>query len=173
VGGVVRGATGKWVPDFFDEYLARPLQFHSYHLNLMPTGEAYMGGGAYLRPRDELKLGQLYLGGGLWNGRRVVSQEWVEESTAPHSSFTPAFEAEGEHQYGYGWHIHRLKIGDRIYRDYGAGGNGGQVVIVIPELDLVVGFNGGSYGEFPKWYRWELELVPQYIIPAVISAPSH
>jgi hypothetical protein len=34
----------------------------------------------------------------------------------------------------------------------------------------VIGFNGGSYGEFPKWYRWELELVPQYIIPAAIGS---
>lgn len=170
VGGAVQNATGKWLPEFFDEYFARPLQFHSYHLNLMPTGDAYMGGGAYLRPRDELKLGQLYLNGGVWNGRRVVSKEWVDESTAHHSSFTPAWEAEGKHEYGYGWHSHYLKVGDRVFRDYGAGGNGGQVVVVIPELDLVVGFNGGSYGEFQKWYRWELELVPQYIIPAALSA---
>jgi hypothetical protein len=40
-------------------------------------------------------------------------------------------------------------------------------VIVIPALDLVVGITGGSYGEFDQWYRWELELVPKYIIPAV------
>jgi CubicO group peptidase (beta-lactamase class C family) len=168
VGGAVRNATREWLPEFFDEYLARPLQFHTYHLNLMPTGEAYMGGGAYVRPRDELKLGQLYLSGGVWNGRRVVSKEWVEQSIAHHSSFTPAMEIEGEHQYGYGWHIHYLKSGGQTYRDYAAGGNGGQVVIVIPELDMVVGFNGGSYGEFLKWYRWELELVPQYIIPAAL-----
>jgi len=170
VGGVVESATGAWLPEFFDEYFARPLQFHSYHLNLMPTGEAYMGGGAHLRPRDELKLGQLYLNGGVWNGRRVVSKAWVDESIAHHSSFTPAWESEGPHEYGYGWHIHRLKVGDRVFRDYAAGGNGGQVVVVIPDLDMVLGFNGGSYGEFGKWYRWELELVPQYIIPAAISS---
>jgi len=173
VGGSVRNATQAWLPEFFDEYLARPLQFHTYHLNLMPTGEAYMGGGAYVRPRDELKLGQLYLSGGVWNGHRVVSKEWAEQSIANHSSFTPAMEIEGEHEYGYGWHIHYLKSGGKVYRDCAAGGNGGQVVIVIPELDMVVGFNGGSYGEFPKWYRWELELVPQYIIPAALPKKEH
>lgn len=173
VGGAVAMATGKWLPEFFDENLARPLQFGHYHLNLMPTGEAYMGGGAYLRPRDELKLGQLYLNGGTWNGRRVVSKEWVADSISPHSSFTPALESEGEHRYGYGWHSHDLKFGGRVYRDYGAGGNGGQLVIVIPELDMVVGINGGSYGEFRKWYRWELELVPEYIISAATTVPRH
>jgi len=169
VGGAVRNATGRWLPEFFEQYFAAPLQFHDYHLNLIPTGDAYMGGGAYLRPRDEMKLGQLYLNGGVWNGHRIVSKAWVDESVAHHSSFTPAWPSEGEHQYGYGWHSHFLKVGDRVFRDYGAGGNGGQVVVVIPDLDLVIGFNGGSYGEFSKWYRWELELVPQYIIPAAIE----
>jgi hypothetical protein len=59
----------------FGEYLARPLQFGEYHLNLMPTSDVYTGGGAYLRPRDELKLGQLYLDGGVWNGKRVIDQD--------------------------------------------------------------------------------------------------
>jgi len=55
------------------------------------------------------------------------------------------------------------------YRVYSAGGNGGQIVMVIPDLDLVVGFTGGAYGKFPKWYKWQTELVPQFIIPAAIS----
>ncbi|HUA57556.1 MAG TPA: serine hydrolase [Verrucomicrobiae bacterium] len=169
VGGAVASATGRWLPDFLDEYLARPLQFGPYYLNLMPTGEAYMGGGAYLRPRDELKLGQLYLSQGMWNGRRVVSQKWVEDSTAHHSTFTASLPNEGRHEYGYGWHIHQLSAGGREFRDFAAEGNGGQFVIVVPELDLVVGINGGSYGEFGKWYRWEFELVPQYILEAAIS----
>ena len=42
-------------------------------------------------------------------------------------------------------------------------------MLANPDLDLVVGFNGGSYGEFTKWYRWGLQLVPQYIIPAALS----
>ena len=167
IGGALRNATGSWLPEFFDEHLARPLQFSTYHMNLTPTGEAYMGGGLAIRPRDEIKLGQLYLSGGLWNGRRIVSSKWVEESTAPHSNFVPMMDIDLDHRYGYGWDINTLKTPGHVYRSFAAGGNGGQVVVVIPELDMVVAFNGGSYGEFTKWYRWSLELVPQYIIPAV------
>jgi CubicO group peptidase (beta-lactamase class C family) len=167
VGGVVSHTAGIWLPEFFEKYVARPLQFHTYHINLMPTGDAYMGGGLSIRPRDEMKLGQLYLSGGVWNGRRVVSSAWVKESTAPHSHFDPMMDIDLNHQYGYGWHINPLKTPGHIYRSFAAGGNGGQIVVVIPELDMVVAFNGGSYGEFTKWYRWSLELVPQYIIPAV------
>jgi CubicO group peptidase (beta-lactamase class C family) len=167
IGGAVSNVTGAWLPEFFEKNLARPLQFHTYHMNLTPTGDAYMGGGLSIRPRDEIKLGQLYLSGGLWNGRRVVSPAWVAESTTPHSNFAPMIDIDLGHQYGYGWHINPMKAAGHTYRSFSAGGNGGQIVVVIPELDMVVAFTGGSYGEFNKWYRWSLELIPQYIIPAV------
>lgn len=166
VGGVVRQVSGRWLPEFFEMNFAAPLQIDRYYLNLMPTGEAYMGGGAYLLPRDELKLGQLYLDGGLWNGRRVVSKEWTVESTARHSTFSPNLKDEPQHDYGYGWHERNfIRVGDRIFRDYVAGGNGGQLIIVIPDLDMVVSINGGSYGDF-RWYRWELDLLPHFVVPA-------
>lgn len=173
VGGVVSRATHAWLPSFFDEHLARPLQFGTYHINLMPTGEAYMGGGLQLRPRDELKLGELYLSGGMWNGHRIVSRDWVQQSTTEYSTFSPQTDYDAPHEYGFGWHINHLHAGDRVLRVYSAGGNGGQIVMVIPELNMVVGINGSSYGEFPKWYRWGLELVPQYVIPAVLPQKSN
>lgn len=166
VGGAVATYTHTWLPDFFEENLARPLQFGRYYLNLMPNGEAYMGGGAYLIPRDQLKLGQLYLAGGVWNGQRLVSKEWVTDSTSFHSRFARDRSLGQEHDYGYGWHLHELRSGGKIYKTFAAEGNGGQFVISIPDLELVVGITGGAYGEFNKWYRWELELVPDFIIPA-------
>jgi CubicO group peptidase (beta-lactamase class C family) len=169
VGGAVSHASHSWLPQFFDDYLARPLQFHTYHMNLMPGGEAYSGGGLYLRPRDELKLGQLYLSGGIWDHRRILRRDWVQLSTSAYSTFDPQTEYDAPHEYGFGWHINWLHVGDRLFRTYSAGGNGGQIIMVIPDLDLVVGLNGGSYGEFAKWYRWGLQLVPQYIIPAALG----
>lgn len=168
VGGVVAAETHRRLPEFFETYLARPLQFGRYYLNLMPSGEAYLGGGAYLRPRDQLKLGQLYLDGGTWNGKRIVSAGWVADSTSVHSHFAESRSLGQKHEYGYGWHIHELKSGEKTYRVFAAEGNGGQFVIVVPELDLVVGITGGCYGEFNQWYRWELELVPKYILPAAV-----
>ncbi|MEP7345895.1 MAG: serine hydrolase domain-containing protein, partial [Gemmatimonadaceae bacterium] len=63
-GGVISHTTKTWLPDFFDRYIARPLQIDHYGMNLMPTGEAYGGGGVRMRSRDLLKFGQLYLNGG-------------------------------------------------------------------------------------------------------------
>jgi CubicO group peptidase (beta-lactamase class C family) len=74
-GAVLSQKTGEWLPALFDRQVARPLQFAPYYWNLQPNGEGYLGGGAWVRTRDFLKLGQTYLDGGVWNGRRIVSAE--------------------------------------------------------------------------------------------------
>ena len=132
--------------DLFARYIATPLEFGRYHVNLTPTGEMYGGGGIYLRSRDALKLGQLYLDGGKWNGVQVVSKEWVERSTTPVATFArPMSPNDRDHRYGYGWHIHDTIVDGRTHRWYEANGNGGQWVMVFPTLDLVVGITGGKY----------------------------
>ncbi len=163
LGALVRHLTKQPVPEFFYEHWAKPLRLRTYHINLMPNGKAYLGGGMRMRPRDQLKLGQVYLNGGMWNGHRIVDGEWVRDSLREYSNFTPT------HGYGFTWHIIDLESSGETYRVYEAGGNGGQFVLMIPSLDMVVGFTGGNYGDFRTWNRFMTELVPQYIIPAAES----
>jgi CubicO group peptidase (beta-lactamase class C family) len=165
IGGVIRKATGMALVDFFETAFAKPLDITAYHLNLSPNGDAYMGGGAYLRPRDALKLGQLYLSRGTWNGRRVVSARWVQLSTQRHSVFAATNYAPS-HGYGYGWHLFTARVGNRSYAEYMAQGNGGQLIVVIPDLDMTVEFTAGNYNNFPTWRKFYEELIPRYIIPA-------
>lgn len=160
-GAVIRRATGQWLPEVFDRSLAQPLGIARYHINLMPDGEGYSGGGLRLLPRDLLKLGQLYLDGGRWRGRAVVGERWVRQSTA-HQMAT----ADGGSD-GFGWHRFELEWNGRKYREYEASGNGGQLVIVVPELDLVVAFTAGNYNQYRIWRKFREELVPRYLIRAV------
>lgn len=160
LGGVLRRATGRPLPELFYRDVAAPLDIGEYHLNLMPGGDAYMGGGVRMRPRDQLKLGQLYLDRGRWRGRRVIGADWVARSLAPHAGFGPG------HDYGYAWHLVDVASRGRTYRIDEAGGNGGQLVLILPALDMVVGFTGGNYGDFGTWRRLLTELVPRYLIPA-------
>lgn len=153
VGQVIAEVTRSWLPEFFDNALARPLGIAHYAMNLMPTGDAYAGGGLQLRPRDLLKFGQLYLDRGVWNGTRVVSADWVARSTARQS-----VRSDGSTD-GYGWHRHVLRAGGRDYATYEASGNGGQFVVVVPDLALVVATTAGSYGQFGAWRRIREELV--------------
>jgi CubicO group peptidase (beta-lactamase class C family) len=141
MGGVLRQATGVPMIEFFVRNFAVPLDIRKYYLNLTPAGDMYGGGGLYLLPRDALKLGQLYLSGGTWNGRRVVSQKWVEESVHRYAEFSPG------HGYGLAWHLFKIPVDGKSYSEFEAEGNGGQVVSVIPELDLTVLFTTGNYDE--------------------------
>lgn len=165
LGAVIRDTTHRQLMDLFQEYYAGPLQIRDYHMNLTPTGDAYMGGGIYLRPRDMLKLGQLYLDGGNWDGKRVLSQQWVTAATTQHSYF-PNTDYTPGHGYGYTWHLFEAKVGDKTYKEYMAQGNGGQLVMVVPDLDLAVVITAGNYGNFPVWRKFFEELMPQYLIPA-------
>lgn len=166
VGGVVRNATKTWLAALFERDIAAPLGFRDYHLDLAPNGEFYLGGGAYLRPRDLLKLGQVYLDGGTWHGKRIVSRSWVERST------TCQVYVQSRCADGYDWHLNELQAGGRAYREYEANGNGGQFLIVLPELDVVVVFTAGNYGGYRVWRTFRDELVPRYVIAAVRPSPS-
>ena len=167
LGGVLRHATGTSVLDFFERYYAAPLDIHSYHMNLSPLGDGYLGGGIYMRPRDMLKLGQLYLDGGRWNGRQVVSEAWTRAATERHTYFPASDNAPG-HGYGYTWHLFQVTVGGHAYSEYMAQGNGGQLVMVVPELDLAVLITAGNYGNFPTWRKFFEDLMPQFIIPAAL-----
>lgn len=158
-GAVLSAATARSLPDLFDELIAQPLQIKRYHLDLQPTGEPYMGGGIYWMPRDFMKLGQLLLNDGVWNGQRILAKEWVRRSIAPLVEM-------GKKHYGYLWWLIDYPYQNRTVRAFFAGGNGGQVVMGIPELDLVLAFYAGNYSD-PVLFKIQEEYVPQYILPAV------
>lgn len=159
IGAVLTAATGTSLLELFAELIAKPLQMDRYYLNLQPTGEPYMGGGIHWLPREFMKLGQVILDGGVWNGTRIVSQEWATRS------ISALFDLR-ERKYGYLWWVIDYPYKDRTVRAFFAGGNGGQVVIGIPELDLLIAFFGGNYSD-PVLYRSQDVLVPDYILKAV------
>lgn len=176
MGAALTTATDTWLPEFFDRAIAQPLQFGPYHWNLIPNDEGYLGGGAFVRPRDLLKVGQAYLDGGVWHGRRIVEAAWVRQSTAPRMKVSAATTGltpdefsnyYGEADDGYAWHLNPVHAARRTYQAYVASGNGGQLLIVVPELDLTVVFTGGNYGQGGIWSRWGDEIIGGVIIPAI------
>jgi CubicO group peptidase (beta-lactamase class C family) len=82
-GGVLARATGRGLDDLFETLLARPLGIKRYALNLMPTRDVYMGGGWQFTARDFIKFGQLMLDKGVWNGKRVLSADYVARASSP------------------------------------------------------------------------------------------
>ena len=174
-GGALTMATGEWLPALFDRTIARPLQFGSYYWNVMPTGEGYLGGGAFVRTRDFLKVGQAYLDGGVWNGRRIVTEAWVRDSTAAHAHISPettgvSGNAFANNYYevdeGYAWHHVTVKSGEKAYPAYHGNGNGGQLLLVVPQFELAVMFTAGNYRQ-GLWNRERDDIVGEMVIPAL------
>jgi CubicO group peptidase (beta-lactamase class C family) len=155
LGAVVSRATGESLVGYFYRRFAQPMQFLQYGMWLMPppTNAAYMGGGDYFRPRDFLKFGELFLNHGVWNGHRIIDDSWLQASIRQRSLMNPDAAGGGD-RYGYGWHLPTLTIDGRNYTIVNAGGNGGQLLAIVPALDMVVMITAGNYGQFPVWNKF-------------------
>ena len=161
-GAMLEKIAGEPQPEMFYRLVARPLKMGNYHLFLTPTGMAYGGGGHRFTTRDFMKLTQLYLNDGKWEGRQIVSRDWAGKSGAPLRLLSP----KSGQTYGYLWNSIQYPYRGRKVHAFFPGGNGGQVFIGIPELDLVVAFTGGNYGD-QVLFRSQREFVPEDILPAV------
>jgi CubicO group peptidase (beta-lactamase class C family) len=157
--GMLGAATGETVLRSFDRYVAGPMGIEPYAWPLDPAGQPYGGGGVRLLPRDFLKLGQLMLNGGTWAGRRILDPGFVAAASAPQYRLRNV-------AYGYLWWVEDYPYKDRTVRSFSARGAGGQVVVVIPELDLVVATMAGNYISRIQ-ITYTGALVPRFILPAV------
>lgn len=118
----------------------------------------------YLRPRDMAKIGKMYLDGGVWNGTRVVSEEWVTESTQEAlgmvASDSPLPDLDPT--YGFLWWRGTFSTGDT--ETYFAAGWGGQFIFVFPESKMVMVITAGDFED--RDYDALLQIVNQYVLPA-------
>lgn len=154
--GMVGKATGESPMAVFDRLVGEPLRIARYGWAYDYADQPYGGGAVWMLPRDFMKLGQLMLNGGTWNGKRILSREFAERASSRLYHLRNLY-------YGYLWWGIDYPYKDRTLRAYYAVGNGGQFVCVIPELDLVVAMYGGNYARLAHW----LDMTPQSILPTV------
>jgi CubicO group peptidase (beta-lactamase class C family) len=132
LGPLLERATRQSVPDFARDNLFAPLGITRLKWQFQPLGAAMTGGGLNLRSRDLAKLGQLYLDGGSWHGRPVISADWVRRSVSPHANARP------DTDYGYLWWLQTFHAGARDFKCFAMYGSGGNKVYVFPAVRLVV-----------------------------------
>lgn len=157
--GIVQQASGQRFADFAREALFEPLEITDYEWVTMPDGETAAASGLRLRPRDMAKIGQLLLNEGLWNGRRIVSKEWLHESVVPRLSSS----------YGYQWWTGLSLVGEQVIERTEARGLGGQRIFVIPSLDLVVVTTAGLYVKTGVDNEGEITngILDDFVLPSV------
>lgn len=161
--GVLVRATGTSVEAFAESALFEPLGIRNASWQFNPLGVAFTGGGLALTSPDLLKLGQLYLAGGVWANRRVVSEAWVHESTRPHARIDESTE------YGYLWWLRRFTVGSRALPSFLMQGNGGNKVAVFPDLDSVIVITTTNFNA-PGMHESTDRLLSDHIVPAILQA---
>lgn len=123
--------TGQDIDAYGQKYLFSPLGI-KHHWKRTYLGVVDTEGGLYLNGEDLAKIGYLYLNDGVWEGKRIVSHDWVKKS------LTPYIRAEENFQYGFKWWLYPLN-GKFVWM---AQGFGGQRLMVFPEEKLIAVFTG-------------------------------
>jgi hypothetical protein len=125
--------TGKDIEHYGAKYLFAPLGIE-YFWKRTPLGVVDTEGGLFLKNSDLAKIGDLYLNGGMWDGKQIVSKEWVRQSVAP------SIDAEEGFKYGFKWWL--LPRTDRTTYVWMARGFGGQRLMVFSEEAMIAVFTG-------------------------------
>ena len=163
------------VMNFAAKYLFEPLGITEYRWTTDPSGHGMTAGSFYMRPADMMKIGQLILQKGMWQGQRIVSAGWLERSThtpiqIPDFSFMkfsgstvaiaqPAY-------YGYYWYKEEIRTKGFRETVLFASGNGGQYLMVIERLGAVIVFTQGNYRSSKA--KKAFDLVARFILPAIL-----
>ncbi len=128
----VARATGMSLEAFADEHLLRPLGIDRYIWGKDKNGNTLGWSGLQLRLLDLLKIGELVLLHGLWHGRRIVSESWINEMLTARNEGGPPVGI----PYAYQWYVQRTP--DLRHHSAMAIGSGGQFLYLVPDLRLVV-----------------------------------
>ena len=150
---------------YMDEKLFAPLGIRNY-INQTEGTETtpYFGGGMHLTSRDMLKFGQLYLNKGIWKEKRIISENWIDESFKKHTRLQDQKE---KNEYGYLWWHYTYIIDGKVINSIEARGAGGQYIFVIPELESVIVITSGNYRNGKT--RQPEKILEDYILPAIIN----
>jgi len=167
LGGIIENATKMDIDEFSAQYLFEPLGTDSFDWWVrFEGGVIEAAGGIKMTPRDMVKVGVTYLNEGVWNGKQIISEQWVEESATTFVG-NQGIDVPGTDKknvgYSYSWWTKTFSdSGKEIYMFYAAGW-GGQNIFIFPELNAVVVTTGGTYTSSTKTFS----LLEKYIIPAL------
>jgi CubicO group peptidase (beta-lactamase class C family) len=171
--GIIEKASGMSVMRFAKEYLFSQLGITNYKWTIDPSGHGMTAGSFYIRPEDMLKVGEMVLNRGEFRGKQIVSREWIRESTRaeiliPEGSFVKSSRSTAATPqpayYGYQWYNEVIKTPTGSYTMVFASGNGGQYIIIIQQLQLVVVFTQGNFGS--RVAKQAFDILAKFILPS-------
>ncbi|MCL4550560.1 MAG: beta-lactamase family protein [Bacteroidetes bacterium] len=153
--GLIRKYSGMSTREFAKQYLFDPLGIKNYRWQKAADGNEMGNSELFMSSRDLAKIGQLFLQNGFWNGKQIVSENWIHKSTQKYFDGFPQIGG-----YGYQWHTRNFGK----FNSYLAAGYGGQFLIIIPDLQLVI-VNTSKWNVKKSVYII-FDLTEKFLIPA-------
>lgn len=138
---IVKQVSGQGLVEYLRPRLFEPLGIKNIHWETCPRGIEKGGWGLYIIPEDAAKVGMLILRGGIWNGKRIISESWIKASTQSIMKTTPDY---GEFDYGY-----HLWVGKK-HNSFLFNGMFGQNVLGFFDSDILIVSNAGNDEFFHK-----------------------
>ncbi len=165
LGNILERVSGKPLEVFAREVLFQPLGITDLEWKNYPENKKIASAvGLRLRPRDAAKIGQLVLDRGAWNGKQVVSADWIAQSVKPRFQAIGYFS--GLFFYGQQWWLGRSISDGTEVKWIAAMGSGGQRIFIVPDRDLVVMTTSGLYFR-PHQGDGALDMLTNFILPSV------
>lgn len=156
LGRLIADGTGQSLPQYGRAVLFGPLGIGSFEWMTGADAVASAASGLRLAPRDLARLGELVLAEGAWDGQRIVPADWIR------TMLQPRLQTPWGAQYGYQWYIESI-AGHRLMAGMG---NGGQRLLVLPDLNVTVAITAGNYDDPDQW-RTPLTVLERVILPAM------
>lgn len=161
---IITKASGMSTLEFGNRYLFRPMGIRIGGWDRDPQGY-YMGGNNMaMSPRDLIKIGELMMNVGTYDGRQLISRNWILESVQIYteSNFNP-------YDYGYMWWRKQVEG----YEVFFAWGNGGQYIIILPELEAVISITSTLSTSNSRRYQREIfQFLGDVMIPVIKNHPG-
>ncbi len=155
---LIAQGTGRQLHDYAKEKLFAPLGIDQSEWTLGTNGEPAAASGLRLTARDLARIGRMVLDKGQWKGSQIVPADWLE------ATFTRHVPSEDGLFYGFQWWLGLGATPDRPWM--AAFGNGGQRLVIIPHLDMVMVVFAGRYNDRNAW-KLSVRILTEIISPSI------
>lgn len=149
---------------YADNKLFSPLGITRYQWQFTPQNVPNTAGGIIMNALDFAKYGQLYKNGGKWNGKQIISEEWVKKTFTKYKSIP----GRKDEFYGYLFWNKKYTVNNKAYETFYCAGNGGNKIYIFTDEPLVIVITATAYGA-PYAHSQEDKMMTDFILPAVLN----
>lgn len=147
VGTIIENTSGMSLSEFAKKHLFEPLGIREYYWQQSKAGSTVASGNLFITGLDFAKLGLLVLNKGNWQGKQLISENYIREMTGKQITIDEDYFGFPV-DYGYFWYTRTRNFSGKDITYHYASGNGGNYVIVIPEKNMVVSLSSSAYGPY-------------------------